>query len=899
VHTERLTTALEGRYQIERQLGMGGMATVYLAADLKHDRKVALKVLKPELAAVLGAERFVVEIKTTAALQHPHILPLFDSGTAEGFLFYVMPYIEGETLREKLNRETQLGVEEAVRITRDVADALDYAHRHGVIHRDIKPENILLHDGRPMVADFGIALAVSAAAGGRMTETGLSLGTPHYMSPEQATAAKEITARSDVYSLGSVLYEMLAGAPPHVGATAQQIIMKIITEAAAPVTQLRKAVPPHVAAAVARSLEKLPADRFESAKAFADALADPTFAHSSVTGFGAASLDGRAAGAAPWDRRSRVLAGMVALLAVVAGWLALGRGGGTDRAPAPVVAFTLIDSVPNNVSEGAISVDGSIAYIRDTEIRIRRAGEVAEVALAGADGPARDRVTFSPDGRQLAYIVGTGAGGAQRSVLRRISTSGGTASTVWSGPTGAAAILMNWSEDGWIHFVNWRASGSTFVVSRVREVGGEAEELYTSPAAFVSDFWSPPGSGHAVLCSVPISGAPPRVMSLDLATGDTVTIRPEACSPRWSPTGHLLVTTMDGAVDAIPFDPRRMRATGPPARVLDNVSTNNAAGSYALTPAGTLWYLAGPATSTTAGSAMQLAFLDLTGRRTNIPLPPTDHPDASFSPDGRQLAYTRGDQIWVYDLDLGTHVQLTTKGSATHNPVWSPDGKRIAFRQLREEQRGGEVYVQAFGEDTAARHVPGTEYGDNPAQWLADGTLLVHTDGAARDVFAFKMEPPGGVTPLLRADWVERMAHVSPDGKWIAFLSEEAGPSRVTVRSWPDLRKKSVVSEGPTVFDPPSWSPDSRTLYYRQQQRLVAATLTGTDSLQVSARRVLADSLRIMALRGLHPDGKRFLVFVNAAQADSVAQRAPRKVIVVTNWLTAMRARLEAGPATP
>jgi serine/threonine-protein kinase len=248
---ERLTAALADRYRIERELGQGGMATVYLAEDIKHDRKVALKVLKPELAAVLGADRFVVETKTTAALQHPHILPLFDSGTADGFLFYVMPFIDGETLRGKLDRETQLGVDEAVRIASDVASALHYAHTHGVIHRDIKPENILLHDGRPMVADFGIALAVSAAAGGRMTETGLSLGTPHYMSPEQATAEKEITARSDVYSLGSVLYEMLAGQPPHLGGSAQQIIMKIITEQAQTVTALRKSVPQNVAAAVA------------------------------------------------------------------------------------------------------------------------------------------------------------------------------------------------------------------------------------------------------------------------------------------------------------------------------------------------------------------------------------------------------------------------------------------------------------------------------------------------------------------------------------------------------------------------------------------------------------------------------------------------------------------------
>jgi Tol biopolymer transport system component len=272
-----LASALAGHYRIERTLGVGGMATVYLAEDLKHHRHVALKVLKPELAAVLGAERFVQEITTTAALQHPNILPLFDSGEADGFLYYVMPFIDGETLRAKLDRETQLGIDESVKITTAVADALDYAHRHGVIHRDIKPENILLQEGRPMVADFGIALAVSAAAGGRMTETGLSLGTPHYMSPEQATAEKVISARSDIYSLGSVLYEMLTGDPPHTGASAQQIIMKIITEAAAPVTTHRRSVPPNVAAAVARALEKLPADRFESAKAFAEALTNPAY----------------------------------------------------------------------------------------------------------------------------------------------------------------------------------------------------------------------------------------------------------------------------------------------------------------------------------------------------------------------------------------------------------------------------------------------------------------------------------------------------------------------------------------------------------------------------------------------------------------------------------------------
>ena len=227
----RLNAALAGRYTIERELGEGGMATVYLADDLKHERKVALKVLKPELAAVVGAERFLAEIKTTANLQHPHILALHDSGKADGLVFYVMPFIEGESLRDKLDREKQLSVEETLEITKGVASALDYAHRRDVIHRDIKPANILLQDGQPVVADFGIALAVSAA-GTRLTETGLSLGTPHYMSAEQAMGDRELDARSDVYSLACVTYEMLVGEPPYTGPTAQAIVAKLITEKA-------------------------------------------------------------------------------------------------------------------------------------------------------------------------------------------------------------------------------------------------------------------------------------------------------------------------------------------------------------------------------------------------------------------------------------------------------------------------------------------------------------------------------------------------------------------------------------------------------------------------------------------------------------------------------------------
>src|SRR6266568_8433174 len=268
----KLTLGLADRYRIEREIGAGGMATVYLAIDLRHNRNVALKVLNPELGAVLGAERFLAEIQVTANLQHPNLLPLFDSGEVDGLLFYVMPFVEGESLRTRLDREKQLPVDEAVRIACSVANALSYAHRHHVIHRDLKPENILLHEEQPLIADFGIALAVSNAGGARITQTGLSLGTPQYMSPEQATGDRVVDGRTDIYSLGAITYEMLTGDPPHTGSTTRAIIAKVLTDKPRPVRLTRASVPDHIAAAVEMALEKLPADRFPSAAAFSEAI---------------------------------------------------------------------------------------------------------------------------------------------------------------------------------------------------------------------------------------------------------------------------------------------------------------------------------------------------------------------------------------------------------------------------------------------------------------------------------------------------------------------------------------------------------------------------------------------------------------------------------------------------
>src|SRR5437660_257804 len=374
--SERVRASLAGRYTIERELGRGGMATVYVARDLKHDRPVALKVLRPELAAVLGADRFLREIRLTAQLQHPHILTLLDSGDAGGFLYYVMPFVEGESLRQRLEREGQLPLDEGLRITRAVASALDFAHGRGVIHRDIKPENIMLHQGEPMVADFGIALAVSTAGRERLTETGLSLGTPAYRSPKQASSEPRLDGRSDQYSLACVLYEMLAGEPPYTGPTAQAIIAKRFSEPAPHLRTVRD-VPEGVEQAVTKALAKVPAARFATAAQFGSALADERPAV-------------RAA-ASPRRRRLVVLLGVPVLAVAAVGVLQWRARASTGFSALPSVAVLPFTN---------LSGDTATDYFSDgmTEELIN-----ALVQVEGLRVPARTSTFAFKAGYALAY----------------------------------------------------------------------------------------------------------------------------------------------------------------------------------------------------------------------------------------------------------------------------------------------------------------------------------------------------------------------------------------------------------------------------------------------------------------------------------------------------------------
>ncbi len=866
--TDRLTAALGDRYRIVRLLGQGGMASVYLAADLKHDRQVAIKVLKPELAAVLGAERFVQEIKTTAALSHPHILPLFDSGEAGGFLYYVMPYIEGETIRERLNRETQLGIDEAVRITTEVADALDYAHRHGVIHRDIKPENILLHDGRPMVMDFGIALAVSAAAGGRMTETGLSLGTPHYMSPEQATADKQITARSDIYSLASVLYEMLAGSPPHTGSTAQQIIMKIIAESAAPVTQFRKSVPEHVAGAIAQALEKVPADRFATAAEFSSAIQGLV----AVRGQRAGAATSKAERAAPSRVHRETVLGAVAVVSLaVAAWALATRGGPTPSAGPVEFAFRMGPGIPDRPYID-ISDDGRriLMVVRDSlsdgGLAVRDLGSTAVTRLAGPSEV--QNATFSPDGRWIGY--------ATRSKLMRIPSGGGPATQIADSVNGTMAWV------GSDELVVSRQYGGLF---RVSVNGGPATALTTLDTTR-REFahWSPsllPG-GKVVLFnnfSTPLANS--RIEALELATGRRTVLVEAAVEPRYAPTGHLLFVR-EGALYAVRFDPRTLEVSGTAVPVVEDVAWafTDGTGGYSLANDGTLVYLKESEWNVDS----RVMWVDRQGNAR----PAIDGTGAwaepRMSPDGRWIALTRrgGDRkVWLYDRGRRVMTQLTRTAGVAFNAIWAPDSRSLAVSVETPSYDLWRFSLDGSQTDTLLA----TSTDKFASGFSPDGRLLLfHGAGSGERIEAIPM-PGGAPTTLLEAGARTRHAVVSPDGRWIAYMAIARGTGEHEVfvtRLAGGGGRRQVSSGGGTE---PLWTKGGRELVYRNGAAVMAVPFDPASGEPGTPARLFAKSdmgrVGAGASRGydVSPDGSQFLMVLPVDRPDALP------VVVITRWL--------------
>ncbi|HEY9506405.1 MAG TPA: protein kinase [Gemmatimonadales bacterium] len=825
----RLSTVLSDRYRIERELGAGGMATVYLAHDLKHDRKVAIKVLRPELAAVIGAARFLREIKTIATLQHPHILGLIDSGEVNGTAYYVMPFVEGESLRDRLSREKQLPIADAVRLATEVAAALDYAHRHGVIHRDIKPENIMLHDGSALVTDFGIALAVSSAGGaGRMTETGMSLGTPHYMSPEQAMGEREITARSDIYALGCVLYEMLTAEPPFEGATAQAIVARVLTESPRLLRPQRKNVPPHVEAAVLTALEKLPADRFESAKAFAEALADPTYAGSSGPRTRLApSYSGSGPGVRP--RRWAVLAAIAlasAVCGLVAGW-ALWH----QRSPAfpPTVLRYTVDLPDSAVVTDAVGTpisyapDGSVfAYSTRVGLMLRYSDRLDAVPVAGGRrgmGPF-----FSPDGRWLGFLDGAR--------LVKVPLAGGPPVTICDSCTG---YNFHWGSDDTVRYHTFSGSASWRMLMAISAQGGRPHELARPDSASGEAFRAPmllPGR-RTVLFSL-YQGAASRLAALDLRTGAITRFDQPGFGPQWVNDGFVVLSNPDGTLIALPFDAERVRATGPPVTIARDVLQSDAFSSrVGVSASGSIFYVRSGGTV-----SRQLMLVSRSGHGTPLAPDPKAFSNPRFSPDGRRVAIdiadpvNSGRDVWVLDVAQRLWSRLTTNG-ISNRPLWMPDGRRVVYSSNDDLWW---IAADGSGRPDSLLVAPGSRFAGGVTP---DGRTVVfqETGSTTSGIRAMALDSTQVARTVVPAAFGESNPALSPDGRWLAYQSDQTGQVEVYVRAYPEPGARVRISlQGGSE---PAWARNGRELFYRSGDSVMVASLSLAPTLAVTGRRPL------------------------------------------------------------
>jgi serine/threonine-protein kinase len=883
--------ALAGHYRLEQEIGAGGMATVYLAEDLRHARRVAVKVLRPELAAVIGAERFLAEIKLTANLQHPHILPLFDSGEADSFLYYVMPFVEGESLRDRIRREKQLPVEDAIRIAREVADALDYAHRHGVIHRDIKPENILLHDGRALVADFGIALAASKA-GTRMTETGMSLGTPHYMSPEQAMGERDITARSDVYALGAVLYEMLTGDPPFTGSTAQAIVARVVTEVPRPLVPQRHTIPEYVEAAVLTALEKLPADRFAGAAQFAEALEGRAGARSRERTEARPAARPAAPARPRW--KDPVVLGLGALtLGLLALAIVLGQRPVLESSP-PVVRFLFSgsDSAPAAYPGGpwpaAISPDGSLLVYQVTQgtgvsLYLRRSDQIEGHLIPGSAGG--DQPLFSPDGRWLEFEAGNTA--------KKVRLDGTTPIVITRGVANNGADWTTKDE------LVVGATASSHGLSRVSVTGGELTPLTVPDTARgdLEHLW-PIGlpDGSAVAFAIWTGTLETAELAVAELNGGKVTrlglkgIRPLAVVD-----GALVYVTADGVVLAVPLDLAHRKLAGKPVPVLDPVQVvTGLNGNTAVFVS-----RGGALVSGTQGAKARLTWFRRDGATRPIGREVREFHVPRLSPDGRHIAVVTSDgsqgDVWIYELQTGTYSRLTDNGKVGW-AGWDRDGSEVMYTasaSVSPSVQGGlkwGVYAQPLGNAAGPRTLLELSSLSPVAELAPDGrSMLVESIvRTSWDIQVVILDSARAVRPFHASPATEDGPRISPDGRWASVSSNESGIFEVYVRSYPEPTVKVQVSVGGGFGS--VWSKDGTSLYYStgnlvaSGSAIVQARLATTPGLRVVSRDTAFRRVPRNAGFDVSGDGSELLI--------SALQSTAYSLTVVPGWRAELREKL-------
>ena len=885
-----LQSALETRYTISREIGAGGMATVYLAHDIRHDRDVAIKVLHPDLGAALGSERFLTEIRTTARLQHPHILPLLDSGDANGLLYYVMPLVSGETLRARLDRERQLPVLDAVRIAREVADALSCAHSHSVIHRDIKPENILLQDGHALVADFGIALAVESAGGARMTQTGLSLGTPQYMSPEQAMGERTIDARSDIYALGAVTYEMLVGEPPFTGPSVQAVVSRLITEEPRGITAQRKAVSPGVEAAVLHALEKLPADRFSTAAQFAAALDDdaPTSVHRNARTTGTRTP---ARGVVPLWRRPLTVVSMLALIAIALAASQWKRFGATNDVPVErrYVSLGDVAQVRDNRRAGrlmALSPDGSIfAFLGDTigRVWVKRGDVLDPAPLPGTDH-ASD-LTFSPDGKWIGYV----SGGQLRKVRPEGGPSIGIADSVGTG------YGIAWLDDNTIVFPGARVLG----LRRVAATGGRVSVVLADSTLHgdAPMLVTPLPDSRGVLferCASNCVTSSLRV--LDFATGRQEVLVDAAGSGWYLPTGDILYFGRDGLANLVPFDVAKLKLRGVAVPVLSNVLAIGTDVQLTWSSTGKMIY--GVRGGTAGGTTIRYA--NLKGMVTTADASLVGQFNSfAMSPDGKRAAISvvqpgGSFDIWIKQLDRGPFTRLTF-GGRDRRPAWSPDGRNVAFVRDSPDGLSTTLYERPTDGSGSEHTILQIDRMVQELTFSHDGKwILVRTDDADAghgDILAVGTAPGSTRVPVATSRFTELQPAISPDDRWVAYVSNESGQDEVFVTPFPN-GGGSHWQVSDAGGGSPVWSRDGKQLYFLDAtNRLVVAQVATSPTLHVLSLTPLFDASRFTYVAyhqafDVMPDG-RFIFTDRAGDSTSTAVR----LVQVDNWFSDLRAK--------
>lgn len=836
---ERISVSLRDRYQIERELGQGGMATVFLASDKRHERKVAIKVLHPELSAVLGAERFEKEVKLTASLQHPHILPLFDSGVADGLLYYVMPFVDGETLRGKLERERQLPINEAVRLAVEIAGALHYAHERGIVHRDIKPENVLLQNGHAVVADFGIALAVQQAGGQRMTQTGLSLGTPQYMAPEQAMGERNIDARADVYALGAVVYEMFAGEPPFTGPTAQSIVAKVMTERPRALRALRDTVPASVETAVASALEKLPADRPANAGAFANELMS-TGAHSSSELNHATTYSVNTKRATSRRALAFGLAGALAGVAAASVWWMNRETSSATADSALPVQFEVFpaDSASLRLvccgQLFAMSSDGRYLVYQATppfeaqadsgtlshQLYLRDLTELSVRLLPGT----RDARTlfFSPDNTELGFTVGD--------KLKRVRLSGGEPLTIATLPTGFLSG-GSWSKDGHIYFA---ISGRMF---RYDANGGGADSLFSARTPDLQLFGPAVVDDAGVLLYTEGKiGAKPEVLWRSLKSGETHAVIQGATATYNARAKALLLVRADGSLVQYPFDIARGDTTGPAVRLASDVilrSPVEAHAEYTASQTGTVVVVTREQRSGSGGLSFVSVPSGTSMQMRALPGQPR-FLEPHFSPDSRNIIIATIRQIGSMDA---TSIDVARQAPTTHQfkgltnaPSYTGRGDSILYRVGLSD-----VYIAAAngsGEPRKLFSLEGWTANDyaiaSSGPWLAISASPTGSDALSSIVVAHR--DSGGKVAVYVTDPTSRKIapEISPDGKWIAYVSAEASGLQVYVSTFPKPSGRYLLN--PAGAYGASWSSDSRTLYFASSNKVYSSTFTPDPS---------------------------------------------------------------------